>query len=57
MTIFRTIGLLSVAFCVAIGSPAAAEGVVHDAQRCVIDNPARIVSIGGAITEILCAGL
>ena len=58
MTIFRTIGLLSVAFCVAIGSPAAAEGiVVHDARNrdVVIDNPARIVSIGGAITEILYA--
>ena len=58
MTIFRAIGLFSVAFCVAIGSSAEAEGiVVHDARNrdVVIDNPARIVSIGGAITEILYA--
>jgi iron complex transport system substrate-binding protein len=58
MTICRTIGLVSVAFSVAIGGPAAAEGiVVYDARNrdVVIENPARIVSIGGAVTEILYA--
>src|SRR6478735_5285853 len=58
MTICRTIGLVSVAFSVAIDGPAAAEGiVVYDARNrdVVIENPARIVSIGGAVTEILYA--
>jgi iron complex transport system substrate-binding protein len=58
MTICRTIGLFSLAFSVATGRPAAAEDiVVHDARNrdVVIDNPARIVSIGGAVTEILYA--
>jgi iron complex transport system substrate-binding protein len=46
------------AFCLAIGGAALAAGVtVHDARNrdVIIDNPARIVSVGGAITEILYA--
>jgi iron complex transport system substrate-binding protein len=57
MTICRTL-VLSLAVAVAAAGVARAAGItVHDARdRDVrIDNPARIVSIGGAITEILYA--
>jgi len=56
ITICRTLALLSIAGSLATGGPVAAEGiVVHDARNrdVVIDNPARIVSIGGAVTESL----
>jgi iron complex transport system substrate-binding protein len=56
MTICRTLVLL-LATVAAAGAARAAGITVHDARdRDVrIDNPARIVSIGGAITEILYA--
>jgi len=56
MTFCRTLAPLLIACC--FGGPAFAEGItVHDARNrdVVIENPARIVSIGGAITEILYA--
>jgi len=56
MTICRTLALLALS-CL-LQSGAAAEGItVHDARDrdVVIDDPSRIVSIGGAITEILYA--
>lgn len=57
MTICRTLAL-SVTCAVLLGSGALAEGItVHDARDrdVTINDPARIVSIGGAITEILYA--
>jgi heme transport system substrate-binding protein len=56
MTICRTLVLLASTF--AIGDAALAAGItVHDARNrdVTISDPARIVSIGGAITEILYA--
>jgi heme transport system substrate-binding protein len=57
MTICRTLVLLLAVALAAAGVARAAGITVHDARdRDVrIDNPARIVSIGGAITEILYA--
>jgi len=57
MTICRTLVLLLAITVAAAGVARAAGITVHDARdRDVrIDNPARIVSIGGAITEILYA--
>ena len=52
------LALLVMAVCLAAGGAARAEGItVHDARDrdVTIDNPSRIVSIGGAITEILYA--
>jgi len=49
---------LVMAACLAAGGAARAEGItVHDARDrdVTIDNPSRIISIGGAITEILYA--
>jgi iron complex transport system substrate-binding protein len=57
MTICRTLAL-SITCALLLGGGALAEGVtVHDARDrdVVINDPARIVSIGGAITEILYA--
>jgi iron complex transport system substrate-binding protein len=57
MTICRTLAL-SITCTFLLGGGALAEGVtVHDARDrdVVINDPARIVSIGGAITEILYA--
>jgi iron complex transport system substrate-binding protein len=57
MTICRTL-TLSITCALLFGGGALAEGVtVHDARDrdVVISDPARIVSIGGAITEILYA--
>src|SRR5689334_19594045 len=58
MTFCRTLALFATTCVSTVGSIALAAGItVHDARdRDVrIDNPARIVSIGGAITEILYA--
>jgi iron complex transport system substrate-binding protein len=58
MTICRTLGLVSIACSLALGSTALAAAItVHDARNrdVAIDNPSRIVSIGGAITEIFYA--
>jgi iron complex transport system substrate-binding protein len=57
MTICRTLAPLLVAWAIAGGVTRAAGITVHDARdRDVrIENPARIVAIGGAITEILYA--
>jgi iron complex transport system substrate-binding protein len=58
MTICRTLALLFVAACLGTGEAASAAGItVHDARDrdVTISDPARIVSIGGAITEILYA--
>ncbi|KWV52591.1 hemin ABC transporter substrate-binding protein [Bradyrhizobium macuxiense] len=57
MTICRTLALLTLC-CLLPSGMATAEGLtVHDARDrdVVIDDPSRIVSIGGAITEILYA--
>src|SRR3978361_2110209 len=57
MTICRTLAL-SITGTLLLGGGALAEGVtVHDARDrdVVINDPARIVSLGGAITEILYA--
>jgi iron complex transport system substrate-binding protein len=57
MTICRTFALL-IACALLLGGGALAEGItVHDARDrdVTISDPARIVSIGGAITEILYA--
>jgi iron complex transport system substrate-binding protein len=57
MTICRTFAWSAVA-CILLGGSARAEGItVHDARNrdVTINDPARIVSIGGAITEILYA--
>ncbi|WP_407166970.1 hemin ABC transporter substrate-binding protein [Bradyrhizobium sp. ORS 111] len=57
MTICRTLALLTLC-CLLSPEMATAEGLtVHDARDrdVVIDDPSRIVSIGGAITEILYA--
>src|SRR5688500_5758387 len=54
----RTLALLALAACLGTGEAASAAGVtVHDARDrdVTISDPARIVSIGGAITEILYA--
>jgi iron complex transport system substrate-binding protein len=56
MTICRTLTLF--AFCCLLSGAATAEDItVHDARGrdVVIDDPSRIVSIGGAVTEILYA--
>jgi iron complex transport system substrate-binding protein len=58
MKIRRTLSLLSLAACLGAGGGVSAAGVtVHDARDrdVTIADPARIVSIGGAITEILYA--
>src|SRR5215203_3679946 len=58
MTICRTIALLAATCAFAVGGAALAAGItVHDARNrdVTIADPARIVSIGGAITEILYA--
>ena len=58
MTICRTLALLFLAACLGTGGAVSAAGVtVHDARDrdVTISDPARIVSIGGAITEILYA--
>src|SRR5215203_1913646 len=58
MTICRTLALFILASCLGTGGAASAAGVtVHDARDrdVTIADPARIVSIGGAITEILYA--
>ena len=57
MTICRTLALFALCCLLPTGT-ATAEGItVHDARDrdVVIDDPSRIVSIGGAITEILYA--
>jgi iron complex transport system substrate-binding protein len=58
MTICRTLALSAAAGCFLLGGSALAAGItVHDARNrdVTISDPARIVSIGGAITEILYA--
>jgi iron complex transport system substrate-binding protein len=58
MTICRTLVLLATTCAFAIGGAALAAGItVHDARNrdVTISDPARIVSIGGTITEILYA--
>ena len=58
MAICRTFALLATTCTFAFGGVALAAGItVHDARNrdVTIDNPSRIVSIGGAITEILYA--
>ena len=58
MTFCRTLALSAAAGCFLLGSAASAAGItVHDARNrdVMIADPARIVSIGGAITEILYA--
>ncbi|MFB9263664.1 hemin ABC transporter substrate-binding protein [Bradyrhizobium erythrophlei] len=57
MTIRRTLALLALC-CLLPAGAARAEGItVHDARDrdVVIDDPSRIVAIGGAVTEILYA--
>jgi iron complex transport system substrate-binding protein len=58
MTICRTLARLVTTCAFAVGGAALAAGItVHDARNrdVTISDPARIVSIGGAITEILYA--
>jgi iron complex transport system substrate-binding protein len=58
MTFCRTFALSAAAGCFLLGGAALAAGItVHDARNrdVTIADPARIVSIGGAITEILYA--
>ena len=58
MTFCRTFALSAAAGCILLGGAALAAGItVHDARNrdVTIADPARIVSIGGAITEILYA--
>ena len=58
MTTCRTLALLLLAACLGTGEAVSAAGItVHDARDrdVTISDPARIVSIGGAITEILYA--
>jgi len=60
MTFCRSLAMraFAVATCLAINGAALAEGVVvRDARgrEVAIENPSRIVSIGGAVTEILYA--
>src|SRR5437016_2108688 len=58
MTICRTLALSATTCCFLLGGAAIAAGItVHDARDrdVTIDDAARIVSIGGAITEILYA--
>lgn len=58
MTFYRTLALSAATCGFLLGGAAIAAGVtVHDARDrdVTIDDPARIVSIGGAITEILYA--
>jgi iron complex transport system substrate-binding protein len=58
MTFCRTLALLLIASCLVPIDVARADGIiVHDARGrdVAIDDPARIVSIGGAVTEILYA--
>ncbi len=60
MMLFRpfTAGLALLLSCLAAGGPALAAGVtVRDARDrdVTVDNPARTVSVGGAVTEILYA--
>src|SRR6195952_5361291 len=58
MTICRTFALVATSCAFVVGGAALAAGItVHDARNrdVTITDPARIVSIGGAITEILYA--
>src|SRR5258705_12806627 len=58
MTFCRTLALSPAGGCFLLGGTALAAGItVHDARNrdVTIADPARIVSIGGAITEILYA--
>jgi iron complex transport system substrate-binding protein len=58
MTFCRTLALSAAAGCFLLGGAASAAGItVHDARNrdVTIADPARIVSIGGAITEIFYA--
>ena len=58
MILCRTLAISAAACCVLLGGAAVAAGVTeHDARNrdVAISDPARIVSIGGAITEILYA--
>src|SRR2546430_17604865 len=58
MTFCRTLALSTATCCFLLGGAAIAAGItVHDARDrdVTIDDAARIVSIGGAITEILYA--
>ena len=58
MTFYRTLAFSAATCCFLLGGPALAAGItVHDARNreVTISDPARIVSIGGAITEILYA--
>ena len=58
MTVCRTLALSAATGCFLLGGAAIAAGItVHDARDrdVTIADPARIVSIGGAITEILYA--
>jgi iron complex transport system substrate-binding protein len=58
MTFYRMFALSAATCCFLLGGPALAAGItVHDARNreVTISVPARIVSIGGAITEILYA--
>ena len=58
MTFCRTLAISAAACCFLLGGAAVAAGItVHDARNrdVTISDPARIVSIGGAITEILYA--
>ena len=58
MTFCRTLALSAAAGCILLGGVAFAAGItVHDARNrdVTIADPARIISIGGAITEILYA--
>ncbi len=57
MTFCRTLAILLITSLVPIEAAPAASTTVHDARDrdVIIDNPSRIVSIGGAITEILYA--
>jgi iron complex transport system substrate-binding protein len=56
--VYAVTQLVAISCCLAINSAAVAEGVVvRDARdrEVAIENPSRIVSIGGAVTEILYA--
>ena len=58
MKLYRTLAFSAATCCFLFGGPALAAGItVHDARNreVTISDPARIVSIGGAITEILYA--
>ncbi|MGX9429746.1 MULTISPECIES: heme/hemin ABC transporter substrate-binding protein [Bradyrhizobium] len=57
MAICRTLAILLIASLLPVEAALAANTTVHDARDrdVIVDNPSRIVSIGGAITEILYA--